>query len=293
VSTRRRPDAVWVCGAAASGKSRIAEGAVLPLGFELLDVDTHYERLAASHQGGSVSEAPEDRGRVRSGAKTRRAAERLAVRLSSGGWIDPRAFAEELEAEVELGVLEAGEARRLADESRKRFGEEPVAGRVFRSALWPKMADLADPEEYLQGRPTVTRQHLLVVARELVRRQIERARSGGRNLLFVETGGQTGRLLRRRRELRADGYGTFLVWVSISSPTLARRRNALRRRAGGRALPEAAIVRSFAVAERVQERLVEAFSPDVLEIDNSPEGEEALRRAVRRVRRHLGAWIRR
>lgn len=278
--------AVWVCGAAGAGKSAIAAAAVAPLGFELLDVDVHADRLEAEYAG-RLSEEPAEEGRDRlARARTRRHGERLALRVATADWVDPGEYIEALESEWEERALDEEEVRRLAGEVRRRFGGEPVRAEAFLQALWPKMGRLSEPEDYLAERSPLTRNHLLAVARESLRRQTDRARSSGRGLLFVETGVLAGRLLRLRRELSAAGYRTLLVWVSADLPAVLRR-NARRKRC----LPDATVAASFAAAGRVGPRLREAFSPDFILADNSCEGTESLRRVVVATRRRLEDWL--
>lgn len=286
-----QPSALWICGSAASGKSRIADAVLRPFGFDVLDVDAHYERLATEYRDRLGPERTFDNYDRRAVARFDRVAQRLVAKLASSGRIETREFIEHLMAEGAIGGVDTGAAARVSAEVRERIGERLVDTRTLHAVLWPRMDDFADPKEYLNGRRIVTRQ-LLVVARELLKRQIQRARAAKRNIARVETGGQLRHLLRCREELQADGYRALLVWVALSSEELAQRRNALRGDTGGRALPAALIARSFVIAQRVRPLPLATFSPDVIELDNSEEGETALCRVSRQLKQRFSAWFR-
>ena len=289
----RRPCAIWVCGAAASGKSRIAEAAILPLGFELVDVDQWYEDLARRHglRPDRVEPSGEEKEREKAARRSRARAERLFQGVSSGGWTDPVAFLETLRAAVAEGEIDSRTARDLAAEVRTKVGVEPVPSEALRQALWPRMADWADPLDALRERAELSLEYVLAVARELARRSIATARAERKDLLFVETGGQTGKVLKLKEALEEEGYRTFLVWVAVRTSEIARRRDAARRTSGGRGLDPAILDRTFAIAERSRPLLTAAFNPDFIEIDNSDEGEASLEKALLEARGRARRWM--
>jgi predicted ABC-type ATPase len=190
----------------------------------------------------------------------------------------PAPTAEE-QALVRRGAAAGRTAQRLAVER----GEE--------KAIWPKMADLIDPLDYLEDKETLTQDHLYVVAREITRRALVKSREERRNLLIVETGGQTGKTLNTRKLLGQMGYETFLVWVELSSLDDALRRNRARGAAGGRCLPAEIVERSFTAARKAREKLIEAFQPCVLTIDNSEDGEAPLGNRIEEVREAIRTWL--
>lgn len=285
--------AVWVCGTPATGKSRIAEGALLPLGFELIDSDSVFDHLAPAYDLGTEVPVPgdEEREHYRRLAASGRIASRLADSTAAEGRIGVDAFSRALEQAAEDGLLEGKYALELGRTARLRLGTGPVEVRWLRQALWPRMADWRDPLDYLSSQETVTHEHLRVVARELTRRRLVAARAERLPLLLVETGGQTAKLLRLRQDLENDGYRTYLIWVTLRRLEDALRRNRLRRGEGSRSLGDEVIAHSFAVARASRERLVEAFGGSHLELDNSEDGQAPLRRNIGRARVVIGEWL--
>ena len=153
------------------------------------------------------------------------------------------------------------------------------------------MRDWEEPRDYLADKRPVRRNHLKAVARELARRRYVELSARRADLLLVETGGETARLLRRKRALEEDGYGTLLIWIEMRSLAEARRRNRARRCSGGRSLPEDVLVHSFEVARRTRRLLFQDFQPHVEEFDNSERGKGALRDHVARVRAAVEDWL--
>lgn len=286
--------AVWVCGGAVTGKSSIASAALVGLGFRLIDVDEPFEELLAQYglspEGCGQGVHGYD-GRVKQAV--RRVGEGLVAELAEagGGVVAPEAFVTGLKTAVAAGRLDSYYARRLADLVRERVGGEPVPARDFRRAVLPRMSDWEDPRDYLASQDEVTVGHLWAVAEELTRRTLRAGRSAREDLLLVETGGRSGNLLRRKGTLEGEGYRTFLVWVSVARAADAVRRNQTRGAMGGRLLDSGDVRSSFRAAQRAYRRLLPAFEPHVLEIDNSREGPEAIEDHARRVRRHVRAWL--
>ncbi len=285
------PRAVWVCGSAASGKSEIGRSAILPLGFELIDTDLVFEELLREHGLSAEIAAPtaEEKARARRGAAATRLAQRLVK--EQGETIEPPRLIELLDEATEEGDLEPQAARELIAAMRARLGEEAVSSEAFQKAVWPRMKDWQDPRDYLEDKPHPTRDHLLVVAREITRRALVEGRRKRRNLLIVETGGQTGKTLNARKSLESEGYETFLIWVWLRSLEDACRRNRARGLAGGRCLAAEILERSFTVAEKAREKLVEAFQPFVLMIDNAEDGTGPLGDRIREVHAAIDRWM--
>lgn len=288
---RTGPRAVWVCGCAASGKTEIGRSAVLPLGFELIDTDRVFEELLRRYGLSLEIPAPtaEEQELARRGAAARRIAQRLAG--EQGDRVDPRRLIERLAAAAGEGSLAREEAGLLAETVRTRLGAGAVTRESLQKTLWPRMMDWADPLDYLADKQPPTRDHLQAVAREITRRSLVEGGEARKNLLIVETGGQTGKTLNTRNVLALAGYETFLVWVDLRSLDDALRRNRARGAAGGRCLPAEIVERSFRVAREARRKLIEAFQPSVLAIDNSEEGEAPLGDRIREVRAAVGAWL--
>jgi len=210
---------------------------------------------------------------------------------AAGGVVAPEGFVAGLKTAVTAGKLDSYYARRLTELVRERVGEEPMAARDFRRAVLPRMSDWEDPRDSLASLDSVTAGHLWAVAEELTRRTFRAARAAREDLLLVETGGRSGTLLRRKCTLEGEGYRTFLVWVSVARAADAVRRNRTRDATGDRQLDPGDVRSSFRAAQRAYRRLLPAFEPDVLEIDNSREAPGAVEDHARRVRRHLQAWL--
>jgi hypothetical protein len=288
---RNCPRAVWVCGCAASGKTEIGRSVVLPLDFVLIDTDQVFEELLWRHRLSFQIPAPtaEEQERVRRGAAARRIAQRLAG--EQGESVDPRRLVDRLAAAVGEGSLEREDAELLAAAVRTKVGTRAVSQESFQRAIWPKMTDWTDPLDYLEDKQPLTQDHLYAVAREITRRSLVAGREEGKGLLIVETGGQTGKTLNTRNLLELVGYETFLVWVGLRSLDDALRRNRARGVAGGRCLPAEIVQRSFTVACKAREKLIAAFQPSVLAIDNSADGEAPLGDRIREVRAAIDAWL--
>lgn len=264
------------------------------LGFRLIDVDEPFEELLA-HYGrspgahGSGVHRHDDRLRQ----AVRRLGEGMVEELAeaAGGEVAPEAFVAGLRTAVTAGKLDSYYARRLTERVRERVGNAPMAAQAFRRAVLPRMSDWEDPRDYLASQDEVTAGHLWAVAEELTRRTFQAARAAREDLLLVETGGRSGTLLRRKGTLEAEGYRTFLVWVSVARAADAVRRNQIRGAAGGRLLDPNDLRTSFRAAQRAYRRLLPAFEPHVLAIDNQREAPEAVEDHARRVRRHVQAWL--
>lgn len=285
--------AVWFCGSPACGKSRIGEQAVLPLGFELIDTDAVYEDLAQRYRLGLeiVPPSAAEKRRFQVLAAARRTARSVVEESAAEGRIVLGRLVERLERSAGEGRLERQYCSDLVARIHERLGSGTVTAESFHLSIWPRMADLGDPLDYLEEPEEVTQERLRVVAREIARRRLIEARAGRRDLLLIETGGQTGRLLNLKTDLEAEGYGTFLVWVFVASLETALRRNRQRGDRGGRCLSDEIVERSFAIARRSRERLLPAFAGASLEIDNSRDGERHLGERVRQVRSAVAGWM--
>jgi predicted ABC-type ATPase len=287
------PAAVWACGPAASGKSRICEPAVLPLGFELADADNQYEELLKKYNLGpgipDIGKAEQEEFQAEFSA--RRAAERLLYSADSDGQIAPQTFLETLRKKVEEGKFNPGYLQQLSRKILDKVGPAPIPGETFLKTVLPEMGDWQDPLDYLRGQESVTPTKLLMVAKEITRRRILAGGSKGQNLLVVETGGLWGSLIDTKEALEENGYRTFLLWMQLDSVEAALRRNEMRRAAGGRGLSERIIRRSFQMTALAREILLEEFAPHTAEIDNTSEGEEHIQARIEEVRTRVQQWL--
>jgi len=281
---------VWVCGCAASGKSRIGASAILPLGFELIDTDKIFDKLLREYR--LSLEIPAPTPEEKESGRRRAVAKRIAQRLvgEQGATIDPQRLVERLTEAASEGSLEREYAESLAVAVCTKLGAAPVSEETFQRAVWPKMIDWTDPLDYLEDK-AVTQDHLQVVAREITRRALVQAQKERKNLLIVATGGETGKILKMRMMLMLEGYETFLVWVNLRCLDDALRRNWARGLTGERCLHTEIIERSFRVAQKNRAKLIEAFQPSVLAIDNSEDGEAPLGNRLEEVREAIGAWL--
>lgn len=283
--------AIWACGAPASGKSRICEPAVVPMGFELIDVDKTYEELLIKYKL-SCDNITDDENRDPTKAiqYSRRMAEKLAREESANGLVDPNMFITRLRQVVQAGKLKEDFAEQLADKIRRKINE-PIPCDSFRKSFLPKMSDYGDPLDYLKNKKPVTHAPILAVAREITRRHIINSRNNRKNLLFVETGGQTGRLINMKKTLTAEGYRTFLLWIHVKDLNELIRRNNARKTLGGRCLDLAIIQHSFQVALRTREKLLTEFHPNAAEIDNEQNGAEYIRARIKEIQSIVRKWM--
>ncbi len=291
-SRKGKSFAVWACGAPATGKSRICESAVLPLGFELIDVDETYENLLLKYKlnFNQITENSGTREHTKAIRYARRLAERLSKEAGSDGVVEPDAFIANLDEAARTSKLRRDSARLLIDLVRSRAYTGPIPSDSFRKAVFPLMSDLDDPLDFLDDKEPVTRDDILAVAREITRRRIDDNRGDGKDLLIVETGGQTGKLLNLKAALEAEGYQTFLLWFYLERVEDAQRRNDTRKTSGGHHLEAAIIQRSFEVASRTRDRLIGEFLPNALEIDNTPEGDPYIRARIKEVNSIVRQW---
>jgi predicted ABC-type ATPase len=291
--TQDGPLAVWACGAGASGKSRICESAILPLGFELIDVDNLYEKLLRQyHLGTDIPDSsPEEKEEYRAEFTARCETERAIYKRGPERLFDHRAFLDQLtEKAGERGTNERY-LQLLAEKIRTKLGNELVSGETFLEVIFPEMGDWADPMDYLKEQERVTPTKLLMVAKEITQRRIERCSAEQRNLLIVETGTLFGKLIDTKERLEEERYRTFLVWLKLESEMDALRRNEMRRAAGGRGLSNQIIRRTFEMAGLAYEILLQKFAPHTTEIDNTPEGEAQMHARVTEVRRAVSQWM--
>jgi predicted ABC-type ATPase len=187
-----------------------------------------------------------------------------------------------LSSEIPAPTAEEKELARRAAAARRM---------ALKQDLWPKMTDWPDPLDYLADKQPLTHGHLQAVAREITRRALAEGRKERNNLLVVETGGHTGKILNTRQALQREGYETFLVWVGLRSLDDALRRNRARGLAGGRCLHSEITQRSFTVAQEARDKLVETFEPSMLMIDNSEDGEERLGGRISDVKAAICEWM--
>jgi hypothetical protein len=283
--------AIWACGAPASGKSRICEAAVIPMGFELIDVDKTYEELLIKYKLSCDHITDEENSEPTKAIQyTRRMAEKLAKEESNNGLVDPDMFIARMKQAVHAGKLKEDFADPLADKIRRKVNE-PIPCDSFLKAFFPKMCDYDDPLDYLKNKKPVNHAHILAVAREITRRHIINSRNNRGNLLFVETGGQTGRLINMKKALTAEGYRTFLLWIYVKDLNELIRRNNARKTLGGRGLDLAIIKHSFQVALRTREKLLIEFHPNAAEIDNEQNGTEYILARIKEIQSIVRKWM--
>ncbi len=285
--------ALWACGAAATGKSRICEAAVLPLGFELIDVDQTYEVLLKKYKlsWDDIIENGESREYTKALQYARRLAERLTKEEDAKGLVDPHKFIASLTQAARDSKIRDDYAGQLIDIVKTKVGKVSMPGDSFRKVVFPMMSDWDDPLDYLKDKKPVVRGHVLAAAREMTRRLTVSSRKDKKNLLFVETGGQTGRLVNMKQALEAEGYRTFLLWFYLQSVDDALRRNEARSASGGRSLGAEVIQRSFQVSQRSRDQLVSEFQPNAVEIDNTREGNEYIQSKIKEVRSIVRQWM--
>lgn len=285
--------ALWACGAAATGKSCICEAAVLPLDFVLIDVDQTYDELLKKYElsWNDIIENGENREYTKTLRYARRLAERLTGEEDANGLVDPHKFIASLTQAVRDNRIKDDYAGQFIDIVQTKIGKVSMPGDSFRKIVFPMMSDWDDPLDYLKDKNPVTRGHVLAVARELTRRRLVSSRNHKKNLLFVETGGQTGRLINLKKALETEGYHTFLLWFYLESVKNARRRNETRGASGGRSLKTEIIQRSFQVAKHARDQLVREFQPNTFEIDNTREGNEYIQAKIEQVRAIVQQWM--
>ncbi len=285
--------AIWACGAAAAGKSCISEAAVLPLGFELIDADQTYEVLLKKYKlsRDDIIENGESREYTKALRYARRLADRLSKKEGAKGRVDAHEFIAGLTQAVREIKLGDEYARQLIDIVQAKAGKISMPVDSFRKAVFPLMSDWDDPLDYLKDKKPVTRGHVLAVAREMTRRSTANSRNDKMNLLFVETGGQTGRLVNMKKALETEGYHTFLLWFYLDSVDDVLRRNEIRSASGGRRLNTDIIQRSFQVAERAREQLVKEFHPNAIEVDNNQDGNQYIQSKIAEIRTVIDQWM--
>jgi|APSaa5957512535_1039671.scaffolds.fasta_scaffold03967_11 hypothetical protein len=220
---RKRPVAVWVVGGAASGKSTIAEAAIVKgLKFVLIDPDEPFEKILKKFKLGSDIEAD-------------------------------------------------------SPEEKKRKAELKKAG-VTKTT---KMADLKDPMDFFKGRRPTTNA-ASAVGREITRRKQEDTLASRKNIVFVETGGQVGRIRNLKNKLESEGWRTYIVFVGIR-PDLdlnnqknfdavakeIEKRGAKRQAGGGRGLSLDILKKSLSMMEKVKKDLVPLFGRSKMMVDTA------------------------
>ena len=171
--------ALWACGATATGKSCICEAAVLPLGFELIDVDQTYEALLKKYKlsWDDIIENGDNREYTKALQYARRLAERLTKEEGAKGLVDPHKFIASLTQAARDSKIMDDYARQLIDIIQTKVGKVSMPGDSFRKVVFPMMSDWDDPLDYLKDKKPVTRGHVLAVAREMTRRRLVSSRN--------------------------------------------------------------------------------------------------------------------
>ena len=144
----------------------------------------------------------------------------------------------------------------------------------------PAMKDLADPEDYFKTKKKITTNHASVVAREKTARLKDSTLAQKQNVVFVETGGQIGRIKNEKKAMEAMGYRTFVVYVGpyvdpdLEKPAVYKKfkdlivkRGEKRRKGGGRGLDEKILETSLKQSIKVKKELLPLFKKDVFFVD--------------------------
>jgi len=92
------------------------------------------------------------------------------------------------------------------------------------------------------------------------------------NIIIDGTGAASKPLLKKKAELEALGYDTMMVMIWVS-PYTSLERNANRIKAGGRSLPPAIVLKTWAGVNSNIDTYKQAFDDKFILINNDPEGE--------------------
>ena len=92
-----------------------------------------------------------------------------------------------------------------------------------------------------------------------------------KNIVIDGTGAASKPLLKKKAELEALGYDTMMVMIWVS-PYTSLQRNADREKAGGRSLPPAIVVRTWAGTNSNIDTYKQAFGDKFILINNDPNG---------------------
>ena len=237
-----KKNAVWVIGGAASGKSTVAETALVKgFKFTLIDVDVPFERLLKKFNVSS-------------------------------------------------------EIKKVsAEDKKKREAEKKAQGIKAVS-----MKALADPEDMFKLKKASVGS-IGAVAREITSRSQESTIAAGRNLVFVETGGQIGKIKNMKKRLEGAGYKTFVVFVGVHPELdlnkkenfdkvfqIVQARGSDRQAAGGRGLDPKILERSLRVSEKVKKELLPLFKRNRLILDSANNKPRAL---ITKTKSVISKWM--
>ena len=103
------------------------------------------------------------------------------------------------------------------------------------------------------------------------------------NIVIDGTGAASKPLLKKKAELEALGYDTMMVMIWVS-PYTSLQRNADRIKAGGRSLPPAIVVKTWAGVNANIDTYKQAFGDKFVLINNDPEGKAEYDPAVAKER---------
>ena len=166
----------------------------------------------------------------------------------------------------------------------------------------PKMIDYKNPELYLRhdGNPPTTNR-CSVVSREIIRRDKAKAIDNFESIVFVETGGQVGRIKNEKKHLESLGYHTLIVYVGIepdldlndvyefeSILDILVDRSKYRASKGGRDLDVAILGKSLDMMKKVKEKLLPEFGDDVLIINNNTKN---LKKLIKETKSLINEWM--
>lgn len=191
------------------------------------------------------------------------------------------------------------EQRKKAQEKKKKEDALIKAGKL---PPRKKMADYENPEDYFKDNPPTTNR-ASVVAREKTRRLKDTTLEKRDNVVFVETGGQIGRIRNEKKKMEEMGYKTYIVYVGpyanedLEKPAVYKKtydlivkRGEKRRKSGGRGLDPKILETSLKQSVKVKKELLPLFGRNQLMIDTSSTG--GLRKNQSIVLRKIRAFMR-
>jgi hypothetical protein len=248
---KNTPHAIWVVGGAASGKSTVAEKAIVSdLKFTLIDVDKPFEEMLKQFN---------------------------------------------LSPDIKKSTPEQLEKSR----ARKKKNDALIKAGKMKAPT--KMADMEDPMDFLKGsKPTTNR--VSVVAREKTRRLKDSTIKNLQNVVFVETGGQIGRIRNEKAAMEKLGYNTFIVYVGVYADldlnlpvnfnkvrAKITERGLKRAKEGGRNLDPKILETSLKQSVKVQKELVPLFGKNTMVVDTA---QGSVSSNQKKVTQRIKKWLR-
>jgi predicted ABC-type ATPase len=285
--------AVWACGPASSGKSTIAAAAVQPLGFELADLDATFEELLTKYElTNTIPDiSPKEKERLHAEHIARQTAEALLAEDDADGIIDPKIFLVRLSKALHENNLTLKFVLELEKIIREKVGMKLQEGDVFLKEICPEMGDWETPEEFLFDRPVINPFHILLVAREIIRRKISDALEHKKNILIIDRGAILIKVLETKKQLEGNGFHSYLLWFGLDNIQLAVERNLQRAEAGGRKDTPKIISRSFQMTSLARDLLISQFNPNTASIDNTPTGDQHIEAHIEKAATLIKDWM--